>query len=508
MRYISIFILSAVPLIFFSEGCSPVSDVETATFRHHKEQFRGVWIATVRNLDWPSKPGLTIEQMKQEYTAQLDMLQSLNMNAVIVQIRPSGDALYASEYEPWAYWLTGKQGQPLPGDFDPLPLLIEEAHKRCLEFHAWFNPYRGVRDFKNTVLAETHIYHQHPEWFVQYGEHLYFDPGVVPARKFVEKVIADVVTRYDVDAVHFDDYYYPYRLEGIEFPDTMSFRLYPGTFSVSEKDNWRRNNINLLVRELHDTINQLKPWVHFGISPFGVWRNKEQDPRGSATFTVQNNYDDLYGDAIKWVEEGWLDYIIPQCYQFMGRPIMDYRVVTQWWNENHASVNYYIGQGPFRLGTTDRGARWTEGNEIDRQMYYNDSVPDLRGSAFFRSLTFMDNPSGINDSLRIKFYKFPALTPPSHHDAERKCSADFIEIEIGSDLVSWKLQNPENARYVVIYTSENIGDPQHILAMSSEDFWQYSSQGLQGAETLFLTVVDKFRVESSPRQIAVHPSLR
>jgi uncharacterized lipoprotein YddW (UPF0748 family) len=213
---------------------------DTPKSNYKKSQFRGVWIATVRNLDWPSEPGLSIKEMKREYIEQLELLSSIGMNAVVVQVRPSGDALFLSEYEPWSEFLTGLQGKAPGRSFDPLKFMVQEAHKRCIEFHAWFNPYRGIRNYKEASISPDHIYYQHPEWFVEYGAHLYFDPGMVPARKFVEKVIADVVSRYDIDAVHFDDYYYPYRIEGKVFPDSVSFELYHGAFSEDQRDDWRR----------------------------------------------------------------------------------------------------------------------------------------------------------------------------------------------------------------------------------------------------------------------------
>lgn len=468
---------------------------------HHKRQFRGVWMATVRNLDWPSEPGLNPRKLKKEFIRQLDRLQELGMNAIIVQIRPSADAFYASELEPWSEFFTGDQGREPRSSFDPLPFMIEETHKRCMEFHAWFNPYRaGKRDGKNG-LSSRHIYFKHPEWFVQYGQDLYFDPGMPEARQFVKSVIADVVARYDIDAVHFDDHYYPYRLEGEEFPDSLSFALHHGSFSKEEKDDWRRENINLLVRELYDVINSLKPWVHFGISPFGVWRNKDRDPEGSDTHTLQTNYDDLFGDALTWLRNGWLDYILPQCYQYMGRPIMDYRVVTRWWNEHHYGVNFYIGQGAFRLGTTDRGDRWTEGNEIDRQLYFNDSIPGILGSAYFRSQTFLDNPLGISDTLKNKFYKYPALPPFSHHDADRPGNISIIDVQVKEKKkklkLSWEADHPEQVRYYVIYRSADTSKAENILAVTTDSRLKLKKKDMApGPYHIFVTGVDKFRRES------------
>ena len=468
---------------------------------NQKRQFRGVWIATVRNLDWPSKPGLNVRKMKKEYIQLLDKLKEIGMNAVVVQVRPVADAFYPSAYEPWSEFITGEQGKAPSLFFDPLEFMIEEAHVRCLEFHAWFNPYRAVRDIESFKLAPGHVYLNHPEWFVQYGRDTYFDPGMVPARKFVEKVIADVVSRYDIDAVHFDDYYYPYTLEGVEFPDSLSFSMYKGDFTGESIGDWRRENVNTLVRELYDTINYLKPWVHFGISPFGVWRNKADDPRGSETSTLQTNYDNLYGDALTWLKNGWLDYIVPQCYQYLGRPIMDYRVVAKWWSDNSYGANLYIGQGPFRLGTTDRGDPWAEGNEIARQLYFNDSIPNLQGSVYFRAKTFVDNPLGVNDTLKNYFYKFPALPPSSHLNAGQNNQLTFSGMDYTEKkktiTLTWETDFPEQARYYVVYNSPDINDPKNIVAITSETRLKLKKNDESPPlESLYLTVIDLYRKES------------
>ena len=494
MKYrliIFLFILSS--LTVFAQNSSEII--------HHKRQFRGVWIASVRNLDWPSKQGLSVRKIKKEYIRQLDLLKDLGMNAVIVQIRPIADAFYPSDYEPWSEFLSGTQGIAPKNDFDPLAFMISETHKRSMEFHAWFNPYRAARtEFKNN-LTSSHAYNTHPAWFVEYGKDIYFDPGIEHARKFVEKVIADVVTRYDIDAVHFDDYYYPYRLEGIEFPDSLSFANNSRGYDLENKDDWRRDNVNLLVSELYDIINSIKPWVHFGISPFGVWRNKSQDPDGSDTETLQTNYDDLFGDSQAWVKNGWLDYILPQCYQYLGRDIMDYRVVTKWWSDHNHGVNFYIGQGPFRLGNAERGEPWTEGNEIDRQMYFNDSIPNLLGSAYFRSKTFFDNPLGVNDSLRNKFYAFQALPPASNHDKDKffntKINNIVVDVKKRKVEFSWQVENSEQVRYYVIYKSEDLSNPENIITVTSTNSITFKRKALGVEPTLLrITAVDRYRKES------------
>lgn len=471
-----------------------------------KFQFRGVWIATVRNLDWPSQPGLTVAEMKAEYIQQLELLKEIGMNVVIVQVRPAGDAMYHSSLEPWSFYLTGKQGEPPADQFDPLVFMIEETHARCMEFHAWFNPFRAVPNIESAQISPDHIFHKHPEWFVQYGPHLYFNPGIDSVRSFTIDVIMDVVRRYDIDAVHFDDYYYPYRIDGEEYPDQESFMRHGGAFYPHRKDDWRRNNINDFVRKLNDSINVTKPWVHFGISPFGVWRNKSQDERGSETQTLQNNYDDLYGDALKWVEEAWLDYILPQCYQYLGRDIMDYRIVTKWWNEHHGSVNYYIGQGPFRLGNPERGKPWTVGNEIDRQLDFNRQISDLEGSAYFRSLTFADNPLGINEILKLKHYRYPALTPVSHADKMHVNSEKIIDVSCENSNteyhISWEVEAPEKILWYVVYLSENVQDVKQMIQLTRSNSIRIKSKLLeQGVSSVYITSIDRYRVESKPVRI-------
>ena len=240
-----------------------------------KREFRGVWIATVANIDWPSKPGLSSTEQQKEFIEILDMHKANGMNAVIVQVRPCADAYYNSPYEPWSKWLTGEIGKYPAPYYDPLEFMIREAHNRGLEFHAWFNPYRALVNIDVGIDSSSLVF-KNPEWFVTYGKNMYFDPGLPEARKHTVNVIMDVVNRYDVDGVHFDDYFYPYRIAKTEFPDSASFEKYKGDF-VS-KDDWRRNNVDLLIKKLNDSINQVKPHVQFGISPFGVWRNKSVDP--------------------------------------------------------------------------------------------------------------------------------------------------------------------------------------------------------------------------------------
>ena len=265
-----------------------------------KRQFRAMWIASVANIDWPSRPGLTVAEQKAEYLRLLDAAQRNRLNAVVVQVRPTADSFWPSPYEPWSEWLTGVQGQD-PG-YDPLRFAVDEAHARNLEFHAWFNPYRVSMQTDPGKLTPEHPARQHPDWVLPYGGKLYYDPGIPAVRRFVEDAILHAVKRYDVDAVHFDDYFYPYPAGTEQFDDEDTYQRYGAGFP--DKAAWRRNNIDLLVEELSDRITRTKPWVKFGISPFAVWRNKATDPEGSDTTAGAQTYDDLYADTRKWVRAG------------------------------------------------------------------------------------------------------------------------------------------------------------------------------------------------------------
>jgi len=264
-----------------------------------KREMRAVWIATVANIDWPSQRTLTSKQQRDEMKLMLDEFQKNNINAIVIQIRPTADAFYASMIEPWSYWLTNNQGMKPDPFYDPLQFIIEEAHKRCIDVHTWLNPYRVLNNDKTDLLSNEHLFFKRPDLFVKYGGKFYFNPGLDETRQYLNKVVEDIVQRYDIDAIHFDDYFYPYKVAGEEFPDEDTFLKYPRGYAPDQKGDWRRNNVNLVIAELQKTIKGVKPWVEFGISPFGVWRNDNVDPRGSATKAGVQNYDDLYADILK-----------------------------------------------------------------------------------------------------------------------------------------------------------------------------------------------------------------
>jgi uncharacterized lipoprotein YddW (UPF0748 family) len=371
-----------------------------------KPEFRGVWIATVDNIDWPTKGDYNSTSQKASFIKMLDMHQRNGINALVVQIRPCTDAFYPSPYEPWSQWLTGIQGQPPSPYYDPLAFMISETHKRGMVFHAWLNPYRAEFNLTNPSLSATHITKVHPEWFLVYGDKRYFDPGNKEAQQYVTQVVSDVVSRYDVDAIHFDDYFYPYRIPGKEFPDEATFRKYGAGLT---KDDWRRSNTDSIISKLSATIKKENKKCQFGISPFGVWRNQDKDPiDGSRTIGAQTNYDDLYANILLWLKKGWIDYVAPQLYWEFGHRIAPYEVLLSWWSNHTYGKHCYVGMGIYRANSNPA---WKELSQLPRQIVAMRNTPNMKGMIFFSSKTFERNPNGWSDSLRLNYFKVPVKVP-------------------------------------------------------------------------------------------------
>ena len=373
-----------------------------------KYEFRGVWVATVDNIDWPSSKYLSSDSQKVEFSRLLDMHQRNGMNAVIAQIRPATDAFYPSQYEPWSEWLTGTQGHPPVPYYDPLDFMIKETHKRGMEFHAWMNPYRAEFKIGGSSIAPTHITKLHPEWFLEYGSTKYFDPGNKDVQEFVANVVHDIVSHYDVDAIHFDDYFYPYRIAGKEFPDSVSFQRYGKGMN---KENWRRSNVDSIILTLSKVIKKDNKYCKFGISPFGVWRNIDKDPDGSNTKAGQTNYDDLYADILLWLKLKWIDYVAPQLYWEFSQKVVGFATLTNWWSTHTYGRQLFIGQGIYRA-LESRSVAWKNSAELPNQIKKLREYPQIGGSIFFSSKTFSRNPNGWNDSLRNNYYRLPAIIPP------------------------------------------------------------------------------------------------
>ena len=369
-------------------------------------EFRGVWVASVENIDWPSRKGLSVDEQKAEFIHILNFHQHNGINAIVMQIRPAGDAFYPSQYEPWSEYLTGRQGLPPYPYYDPLEFMIEETHKRGMEFHAWLNPYRAVFNVNKSSVAPSHLSKIHPEWFLTYGSIKYFNPGLPEVRQHVARVVKDLVTRYDLDGIHMDDYFYPYKITGRDFPDDKTYRQYGKGMN---KDDWRRSNCDSIIKLLYETITTTSARVKFGISPFGVWRNKDKDPEGSNTHSGPSNYDELYADILLWLKNGWIDYVAPQLYWERGHKLCDYDTLLKWWNEHAYGKHIYIGHAVYRAGES---VAWRNKKELPNEIKDLRMYNTTQGSIFFSSKDLELNRNGWADSLRMNYYALPAIIPP------------------------------------------------------------------------------------------------
>ena len=395
--------MKTLTTVFLIVACSLFS---FKTLSQAKPEFRGVWVASVDNIDWPSRGNYNSDSQKVEFIKLLDMHRRNGMNAMVVQIRPATDAFYPSQYEPWSEWLTGKQGQPPVPYYDPLEFMITETHKRGMEFHAWMNPYRAVFNINKTIVAATHITRLHTDWFLDYGGKRYFDPGNKQAQQYVTNLVKDVVSRYEVDAIHFDDYFYPYRITGVEFPDGESYKRYGNGLT---KDDWRRSNVDSIIFMLSRAIKKENKKCQFGISPFGVWRNIDKDPvNGSNTRAGQTNYDDLYADIVLWLKSNWIDYVAPQIYWEFEQKNAPYQAVLDWWSTHTYGKNCYIGLGIYKANSN---TFWKDKTQLPRQIESLRNTPNIQGMIFFSSKSFNNNPNGWSDSLRLNYFATPVKTP-------------------------------------------------------------------------------------------------
>ncbi len=438
-----------------------------------KREFRAVWIATVDNIDWPSKKGLPVADQQREIVAMFDQQQQMGLNAVVVQIRSAADAFYAKSSEPWSEWLTGQQGLAPDPFYDPLEFMIEQAHQRGLEFHAWFNLDRATFS-KAASVAPTNIVYRKPEWMMNYGGRKLFNLGLPAVRSYIAGVVANVVREYDVDGIHFDDYFYPYAEAGQTIHDDSA---YQANFNGMKKPDWRRDNVNKLVVELRDSIRANKPWVKFGISPFGIWKNKSNDPEGSATNGGQAYYD-IYADTRKWVRDGLIDYIVPQVYFSSEFGRVPYKTLVEWWTHNCGNCHLYIGQGAYRVGRgSERDPGWWRSTEFPEQMRYNRQQQAVQGSVFFSAKSLQTNPLSIRDSLKNNFYRHPALVPTMKWlDSIPPLPPRDLKAAMTTDGVELFWQQPadamdgDGANSYVVYRFEGrrprlqIDDPRYIVA--------------------------------------------
>ena len=485
-----------LPHLLFAQSTSP------------KREFRGVWIASVANIDWPSQPGLSPVVQQEEFRFILDEQKKNGMNAVVVQIRPTTDALYRSKQELWSHWLTGKQGQPPNPPYDPLAFQIAEAHRRGMEFHAWINPYRATHDTIRANISPEHITNKKPEWFITYAGKKHFKPGLPEVRQYIVGIIMEVVRNYDIDAIHFDDYFYPYPTQEI-YPDSADFATYGSGFATIA--DWRRFNVDEVIRTISDSIKSVKPYVKFGVSPFAIWKNKTTvDPRGSDTKGGLSNYEHLYADVRGWLEKGWIDYNVPQLYFHIGYPVADYAKLLDWWSQNNFGKHLYIGQGTYRVNSDPKIREWYDPRESGRQLRLNRKAPQVQGSVFFSSKSVMNNPLGVQDSLRNNYYRLPALLPTMpwldattpNAPTQLKATSNLQNIYL-----TWAKPSPatdgDTARYYVIYRRPKgmaiePENPAHILTIHASAVTSFTDETAQPGKryTYAVTAVDRLHNES------------
>lgn len=464
-----------------------------------KREFRGAWIQVV-NYQFQGMGSL---EMQQNLVAQLDALQKAGFNAVIFQVRPEADALYASSLEPWSRFLTGEQGRRPSPYWDPMEFMIEECHKRGMEFHAWINPYRACTNIDKPVSPQ-HIANLHPEWFIRYGNQLYFDPALPESRNHICMVVTDIVARYDVDGIHMDDYFYPYPIAGQEFNDDASFKRL-GTGYPSRAD-WRRHNVNLLIERIHHTVRDLKPWVKFGISPFGIYRNTSSDPLGSKTRGLQN-YDDLYADVLFWTRMGWVDYNIPQLYWQIGHPAADYAELVDWWARHSENRPLFIGQ------SIEKTVRFADPenpsiNQLPRKMALQRSFQTIQGSCHWPAGDVVANVGKYRDALEQGYYRYPALMPLfdfMDNKAPGKVRRMRTVWTEDGYMLFWTppraRREMDRAVQFVVYRFDideevDINDPTHIVGITRNTFFQLPYVDGKKRYRYVVTALDRLQNES------------
>lgn len=464
-----------------------------------KREFRGAWIQAVNG----QFRGIPTEKLKQILISQLNSLQGAGINAIIFQVRPEADALYASHLEPWSRFLTGTQGKAPSPYWDPMEFMINECHKRGMEFHAWVNPYRVKTSLKNELSA-NHLYNANPERFVTYNNQLFFDPALPENRHHICMVVADIVSHYDVDAIHMDDYFYPYPAKGVDFPDDESFARYGKGFT--NRADWRRNNVNLLIQKIHETIRDLKPWVKFGISPFGIYRNEKNDPLGSKTNGLQN-YDDLYADVLLWARKGWVDYNIPQIYWQIGHPAADYETLVKWWAKNTENRPLFIGQSVMNT-VQNADPKNPSINQLPRKMALERAYQTIGGSCQWPASAVVDNVGSYRDALVQEYHKYPALVPVFDF-IDNKAPGKVRKVKkIWTEdgyILFWTAPKAKNemdrAVQYVVYRFDrkekvNIDDASHIVAITRNNFYKLPYNNGKTKYRYVVTALDRLHNES------------
>lgn len=480
-----------------------------------KRELRGVWISTHLSLDWPNRTQTPAQQQSALITI-LNHNKATGMNAVFLQVRSQCDAMYPSALEPWSYYLTNQQGAAPSPFWDPLQFGIEESHKRGMEFHAWINPYRAVSDVANAnkpgLYADSHVSKAHPEWMLTVGSVQVLNPGLPEVRTHVTNVVVDIVKRYDVDGIHFDDYFYPNGTTGDDAAYNADPRGFPAT--TAGRADWRRDNVNMLVKRISDSINIIKPWVKFGVSPTGIYRSSTNPDIGSPTSSgALQHYSALFADTKKWLQSGWVDYLAPQVYWYIGQTGSDYKLLVPWWNNNAFGRHIYIGMADYKVNTTG----WTSRSEIPNQIRIDRANANVFGEIHFRHFFLVGNALNYRDSLRLRLYNKPAIIPTmSWKDSIAPAPATDLMLTRNSPTsvtLSWtkpaETSNEfDKAKRFVIYRSANqnidLENANNILAITNMDESTYTDNTLLTDSIYYyaVTSLDRLQNESAITNIA------
>ena len=473
-------------------------NVQRSTF-NVKREFRGAWIQCVNG----QFKGIGTETMQRTLTYQLNELQKDGCNAIIFQVRPECDALYESDLEPWSYYLTGVQGEKPNPYWDPLQWMIDECHRRGMELHAWINPYRAKTKSPHQNAA-NHVIVRHPEWTFDYDGLTLLNPAYKECRDYICDVVKDIVERYDVDGLHIDDYFYPYPVAGVEIPDEAQYRAAPN--GMKNRDDWRRYNVNMFIQQVYETIHATKPWVKFGVSPFGIYRNQKSDPNGSKTNGLQN-YDQLYADVLLWDANGWMDYCVPQLYWEIGNKAADYDELIHWWNRHLTRTPLYIGEDVERTVKYPDLTNKSQ-HQLAAKMALHAELPRIQGTVLWYAKAAVDNVGNYGTLLRNNYWRMPALQPLMPHIDKKAPKAPrklkVVRMDDGEHVLFWmppkgKGWQDEAASYVVYRFEKgepiNIDDPSKIVKVTTDCLYMIPA-GQSGRFTYVVTALDRMQNES------------
>ena len=480
----------------------------TSIMAQQKREFRGAWIQCVNG----QFQGMSTQKMQETLAYQLDELQKDGCNAIIFQVRPECDALYESSIEPWSRFLTGVQGKAPSPYWDPLQWMITECHRRNMELHAWINPYRA-KTKTTSVLAPSHIAKQHPENCFNYDNQIILNPALKSNRDYICRVVKDIVERYDIDGLHMDDYFYPYPAAGQVIPDDKDFQQ--NNNGIRNKNDWRRYNVNTFIEQVGKVIHQTKPWVKFGISPFGIYRNQKSDPQNGSKTNGLQNYDDLYADILLWVNNGWIDYCVPQLYWQIGHTAADYDELIHWWNRYCSKRPLFIGED------VERTVKYPDVNDPNRhqlsaKMKLHQQLANVKGTVLWYAKAAVDNIGNYGAALRQQYWRMPALLPEMKFiDSKAPRKVKKVKpMMVGNDYVlfwtapkskDWKTE----ARQYVVYAFKkdekiNTNDASHIVAVTNETFYKLPYRDGKTKYTYIVTPLNRIHNEGK----AVKKSLK